>query len=147
MVITELTEPQCMEILAASRMGRLACSRDAQPYVVPVTIAFAQHSIYSFSLPGQKLEWMRDNPKVCLQIDEFGENGAWKSIIVFGRFEELPDRIGSKLEREHAWSLLSKHANWWEPGGFKPAAAPVPPQHLFYKIHVDAVTGRQAIPE
>lgn len=147
MVITELSQSQCTEMLAVSRMARLACARDGQPYIVPVTIAFAQHSVYSFSLPGQKIDWMRENPKVCLQIDEFGQNGAWRSVIVNGRFEELPDRIGSKLEREHASSLLSKHANWWEPGGFKPVASAVPAEHLFYKIHVDAVTGRQAVPE
>ena len=36
--------------------------------------------------------------------------------------EELPDVIGHKRERERAWSLLSRHANWWEPGGLKPLA-------------------------
>ena len=34
-----------------------------------------------------------------------------ESVVVDGRYEELPDRIGHKLERDHAWSLLSKHAD------------------------------------
>jgi hypothetical protein len=147
MVITELSEAQCNEFLSASRVGRLACARDGQPYVVPVTFAFAQHALYSFSLPGQKIEWMRENPKVCVQVDESGERGAWKSVVVFGRYAELPDRIGSKLEREHAWSLLSRHASWWEPGGLKPVATSVPSHHLFYKISVESLSGRQAQPE
>lgn len=28
-----------------------------------------------------------------------------------GRYEELPERIGYKRQRDYAWSLLSKHAN------------------------------------
>ncbi|ASY60150.1 MULTISPECIES: hypothetical protein [Sinorhizobium] len=49
-------------------------------------------------------------------------------------------------ERMHAWSLLEKHVNWWEPGGLKPTpqkmlgASP----HLFYCIGIDEMTGRAA---
>lgn len=147
MVIKELDEARCIDVLSAARMGRLACVMDQQPYVVPITFAFAQHSVYSFSLPGQKIDWMRQNPRVCLQVDEFEEQGGWKSVVVLGRYEELPDRIGSKLEREHAWTLLSKRVNWWEPGGLKPVAAAMPSPHLFYKIQVDSMTGREAVPD
>ncbi|MEQ1942662.1 pyridoxamine 5'-phosphate oxidase family protein [Mesorhizobium sp. VNQ89] len=147
MIIRELSQQACLEILAAARVGRLACASDGQPYVVPITIALAQHSLYSFSLPGQKIDWMRQNPKVCLQVDQAGRGDGWKSVVVTGTYEELPDRIGSKLEREHAWSLLSKHANWWEPGGLKPVTADIPAEHLFYRINMDTVTGRESVPE
>ena len=63
--------------------------------------------------------------------------------MVYGRYEELPDLIGWKQQREHAWSLLSRHAQWWEPGGLKPILeAPAP--HLFYRIIMDEITGRHA---
>ena len=42
-----------------------------------------------------------------------------------GTFEELPNRMGWKHQREHAWSLLEQHANWWEPGSLKPIPGPV----------------------
>ena len=147
MIIRDISEKACLEVLAAARVGRLACASDGQPYIVPVTIAFAQHFLYSFSLPGRKIDWMRQNPKVCLQIDVSSKGDGWKSVVVMGIYEELPDRIGSKLEREHAWSLLSKHANWWEPGGLKPLAAEVPAEHLFYRINIVTITGREAVPE
>lgn len=147
MIIKEMSQEECTAVLTAARGGHLACAKDNRPYIVPITIAFAEHSIYSFSLPGQKIEWMRANPQVCVQVDDFGKGGAWKSVVVQGSYVELPDRIGSKLEREHAWSLLSTHANWWEPGGLKPLTAAIPPEHLFYKIAIETMTGRQAVPE
>lgn len=147
MIIKELDKQQIQALLAANRLGRLACAKDCQPYLVPITYSLFDNYLYSFSMPGQKVDWMRINPKVCVQVDEFGEGRAWKSVIINGIFEELPDRIGFKHEREHAWSLLSKHANWWEPGGLKPVTPPMATisPHLFYRIAIEGMTGRQAI--
>lgn len=147
MVIKELTEQECKAILAEARVGHLACAKDGRPYVVPITFAFEERHIYSFSLPGQKIDWMRQNPNVCLQADAPAERREWKSVVVHGVYEELADRIGTKREREHAWSLLSKSANWWEPGGLKPVAAAIPSQHLFYRINIESMSGRHAVPE
>jgi uncharacterized protein len=35
---------------------------------------------------------MRANPKVCVQADEIQNQGEWISVIVYGEYEELPDR-------------------------------------------------------
>ncbi len=146
MIVKELTQRECIDILMASSLGHLACAKDNRPYVVPITFTFADNHIYSFSLTGQKIEWMRKNPQVCLQVDDFKEGRAWKSVVVQGVYEELPDRIGSKREREHAWSLLSKHANWWEPDGLKPSPA-AGTSHVFYRIQIETLTGRHAVNE
>ena len=71
MIIKELTEQECTAVLRASSLGYLACAKDGRPYVVPITFAFADHGIYSFSMLGQKIEWMRENPQVCLQVGDF----------------------------------------------------------------------------
>ena len=88
---------------------------------------------------------MRDNPLVCVLMDVRGQGRQWQSVVVDGRYEELPDQIGHKREREHAWSLLSKHANWWEPGGLKPVLPLIeasPP--VFFRISVEHLSGREA---
>ena len=145
MLIKEMTSEECAALLTSSRFGRLACSKDNQPYVVPITFVFEHRHIYSFSLEGQKADWMRANPQVCLLVDRVSEAREWQSVLVYGAFEELPDRIGWKRERDHAWALLSKHASWWEPGGLKPSSDhQATPAHLFYRINVDTITGRQA---
>ena len=145
MVIVELDRAACMAMLQTSRIGRLACVREGQPYVVPISFAADGGYLYGFSLVGQKVDWMRENAKVCVQVDELEHPRKWRSVVVYGRYEELLDRVGTKVQRERAWSLLSQHAQWWEPGGLKPVAdAPTP--HLFYRIHMEEITGRQAQP-
>jgi len=42
MRIKEMTQDQCYEMLAGTRLGRLACTRDHQPYVVPKCKIFRQ---------------------------------------------------------------------------------------------------------
>jgi nitroimidazol reductase NimA-like FMN-containing flavoprotein (pyridoxamine 5'-phosphate oxidase superfamily) len=146
MIIRTLSTPECTALLKANRLARLACARDGRPYVVPIHYAYADNHLYAFSMPGKKIEWMQMNPLVSVQVDERGEGRAWRSVVVDGRYEELPDRIGHKLEREHAWSLLSKHVNWWEPGGFKPVTPPVSDHssHVFFRILIEQVSGREA---
>lgn len=146
MIITEMSRAECLALLSSQRVGRLGCCHEGQPYVVPITFALEGGHLYSFSLTGRKIDWMRANPLVCVQVDEPGQHGQWRSVIVNGRFEELPDRVGWKHARDHAWSLLSSHANWWEPGGLKPASEG-PAQNLFYRIIIETVTGRRAVAE
>ena len=124
MIVREMTEQENTAVVSAGRLARLACANEGQPYMVPIHYAFADRHLYSFSMAGQKVEWMRSNPKVCVQIDDLSSVRSWKSVVVYGVFEELPDRIGTKVARDHAWSLLEKHANWWEPGGLKPMPTP-----------------------
>lgn len=147
MIVTELDTAQVQALLANNRLGRLACTQDDQPYVVPITFSYSGIYLYSFSMLGQKIDWMRSNPKVCVQVDEFTHGREWKSVVVYGTYEELPEKIGFKHERERAWSLLSQHPNWWEPGSLKPIVPPPAEisSHLFYRIIIKTMTGRQAI--
>ncbi|WP_018237488.1 pyridoxamine 5'-phosphate oxidase family protein [Ensifer sp. BR816] len=149
MLIREMTEQECTAVVASARLARLACSKDGRPYVVPIHYAYAGRRLYSFSMPGRKIDWMRANPHVCVQIDAFSGNDQWKSVLLYGQYQELPETAQWHHERLHAWSLLQDHINWWEPGGLKPApqetlrASP----HLFYCICVDEMTGRAAVAE
>ncbi|TJV99105.1 MAG: pyridoxamine 5'-phosphate oxidase family protein, partial [Mesorhizobium sp.] len=106
----------------AHRVGHLACARDGQPYIVPFYYAYADNRLYAFSMMGKKIDWMRINPLVSVQVDEHSTTRGWKSVVVDGRYEELSDRTGHQVQLDHAWSLLSKHADWWEPGALKPTA-------------------------
>lgn len=159
MNIREMTRQECTVMLKSARLGRLGCVRNNRPYVVPIHFAFGDNFIFSFSLPGKKVESMRDNPHVCLQVDDVGGVHGWKSVVVDGVFEDLPkapaldltaptiDQQGpvSDHEREFAWSLLQKHANWWEPGSLNLGATPVTAgSHLFYQIKIETISGRQA---
>lgn len=149
MRIRQMTRLECTKLLEAGRLGHLACSKDGQPYVVPIYFAYAENHLYSFSMPGKKIDWMRINPLVSVAAEEWTKGRAWRGVVVDGRYEELPDRIGHKVQRERAWSLLSKHVDWWEPGALKPADAAVSgaTEHVFFRIGVENISGREATEE
>jgi hypothetical protein len=52
MVINEMTEKDCRDILARSLIGRLGCSHDNQPYVLPICLAYERDYFYIFSTFG-----------------------------------------------------------------------------------------------
>ena len=148
-IISELTALESLGVLARTQLGRLACSRDMQPYVVPIYFAYKDKSLYSFSMPGQKIDWMRANPLVCVEADQMrGED--WTTVVVFGCYKELPDTEEMQSERALAVALLEKRPEWWEPGRVKispggPApvtAAAVAP--VIYRIDIVKISGRRS---
>ena len=113
MLIEEATTQASLDLLARARLGRLACAQGSQPYVVPFYFAYHHNYLYSFTTVGQKVEWMRANPLVCVEVDEVVSTHKWMSVIVFGRYEELLDTPEWRSEREFASKLLQQHAMWW----------------------------------
>lgn len=147
MHVRELDSRECADLLSQARHGALACARDGVPYVVPISFAHADNSLYAFSMEGKKIDIMRANNRVCVCVEEHRDGRQWRSVVVDGRFEELPDRVGFKRQRDHAWALLSRFANWWEPGALKPSPASDPhgPKHIFFRIAIEAMSGREAV--
>ncbi len=146
MRIRSLSTLECTNVLNANRLGCLGCAKDGHPYVVPFYFAHHDNHLYAFSMAGKKIDWMRENSLVSVQVDERGAGREWESVIVDGRYEELPDRIGYKVERDRAWSVLSKHVDWWEPGALKPVTPPISDRspHVFFRISVEELSGRRA---
>ena len=152
MFIQEMTEAECLKTLARTRLGRLACAHENQPYVVPIYFVYEKFYLYGFTTPGQKVEWMRSNPLVCVELDEIVDDTQWMSIIIFGSYKELPDsqesEEGCNLERRHAYDLLQQYAEWWEPGlASSTHRHPVQPcVPVFYRIRIDRISGRRVTP-
>jgi hypothetical protein len=105
-------------------------------------LAYEPGFIYVFSTYGKKIEWMRANPKVCVEIDEVKSQTEWVSVLATGRFEELPEPQ-FEMERAHARELLQKRHHWWlnalaERRKSEPDESITP---LFFRIHIGSVTG------
>jgi uncharacterized protein len=146
MLINEMSEAECGAFLASASLGRLGCSLDDQPYVVPITFAFEAGYLYVISTFGQKIKWMRANPKVCVEVSETGTHSEWTSVIANGRYQELPEPQFTE-EREHAHKLLGKR-NQWGQNAFaerrlKSDTDLIPP--LYFRIQIDSLTGLRAI--
>lgn len=149
MRINKMGLQECRNLLARVGFGRLACARENQPYIVPVYFAYEPDLLFGFSTMGRKIEWMRLNPSVCVEADEVLNRLNWASVVVLGRYEELPDTPEYAKERNQAQSSLEKQLRWWEPGyvasqarGRRKPASPV-----FYRIHIEEVTGLRASPD
>jgi nitroimidazol reductase NimA-like FMN-containing flavoprotein (pyridoxamine 5'-phosphate oxidase superfamily) len=93
MRIYEVSPGECEEILLRSDLGRLACAREDQPYIVPIHFSFdaTRKCLYAFSTVGQKIHWMRQNPKVCVEVDDIADKNHRTTVLAFGRYEELDD--------------------------------------------------------
>jgi len=87
--IGELTSSEIVQILERGYVGHLGCHNKDELYVVPITYAFENGYILSHSQPGKKIQFMRKNPKVCLQVEEVRDYFHWNSVIVWGTYEEL----------------------------------------------------------
>ena len=142
MNIREMQHSDCIGMLSSGRLARLACCKDNIPYIVPISFRYVENHILSFSRPGKKIDWMRENPRVCLEIEQLADKIQWKCLLVEGSFRELKNRD----EREYAWSLLQRDNDWWEPGGIKPAAQHVKESldPVYFKIEIDRMSGREA---
>jgi nitroimidazol reductase NimA-like FMN-containing flavoprotein (pyridoxamine 5'-phosphate oxidase superfamily) len=176
MVIHEMSKEECLNTVKRSRVARLACALENQPYVVPIYYAYhkatdGESYLYGFTTQGQKVEWMRANPLVCVEWDEVTNYDRWESVIVFGKYEELSDtseggqaqqqtraplrattmldESDEKQEWQRAHELLREHTTWWQPGWAAFAASDhrdhtQPFKPLYYRIHIDQITGHRA---
>lgn len=52
--------------------------------------------------PGSKIEFMRSNPLVCVEIEHFIEWHRWRCLVIEGRYREFHEHAAKK----HAWGIL-----------------------------------------
>jgi nitroimidazol reductase NimA-like FMN-containing flavoprotein (pyridoxamine 5'-phosphate oxidase superfamily) len=88
-------------------------------------------------------------PLVCVELNEVVDGDHWMSVLVFGRYEELPPTPEWEEDQLRAHALPRQHAVWWEPG----CASRHVRHHrenlvpIYYRVAVERVTGRRARPE
>lgn len=90
-MLGELDKKQIEALLASETIVRIGCYADNRVYVVPVTYAYENGYLYAHSKDGMKVQMMRKNPQVCIEIDAMQNMANWQSVIARGTFEELKD--------------------------------------------------------
>lgn len=149
MLITKLRSRECRELLARLGFGRLACASNNRPYIVPVYFVYERERLYCFSTLGQKIIWMRENPLVCVETDEIRAHDDWTSVIVLGRYVEIPNTPDNRKGWENARALMQKRSLWWQSGytASQIRRQPKPAVPVFYCILVEQLTGLRASPD
>ena len=85
----ELTAEEIDEVLRQQTLGRIGCQADGRVDIVPIGYVYDGDSVYSVSGEGRKLQVMRRNPRVCFEVEEIHHWTNWRTVIAWGRFEEL----------------------------------------------------------
>lgn len=86
-----LTQLEMDNLLHSQLIGRLACIQGDEPYIVPMAYAYEGDRILGQTSSGLKLNILRQNPKVCFEVDQLIDLRNWKSVILFGTFREIQD--------------------------------------------------------
>lgn len=88
-MIGVLTPEEVEAILRRNRIGRLGCSADDHPYIVPINYVYDGRHVYAYSGPGRKVDVMRRQPRVAFEVDEIDNPSSWRCVMAEGLFEEL----------------------------------------------------------
>lgn len=145
-MIGTLTADEIEEVLHSNILGRIGCHANNITYVVPISYAYKDNTVYCHSRVGTKIEMMRKNPEVCFEVDMLNDMANWKSVIAWGKFEELTGHKERSEALEYLVNrvlpILSSETTHLSPSW------PFPPDDLdeikgiVFKISIQKVTGR-----
>lgn len=116
------------EFLRKSKVGRLGLCTKGEPYVVPVLFVYSDGKIYFHSSSrGRKITALRENPRVCFEVDEYGGirpapkacsfSLNYKSVIISGEARLIHDvreklraltLLMEKYGKGHPWGPLGE---------------------------------------
>ena len=138
-MITHLNDAQMRDLLQTSRVARLGCIANGEPYVTPINYNFEDDCVYSHSLAGLKIDALRVNPRACIQVDQVESDLRWKSVLAFGTFEE----IVKPSERKEVLGKLLKHFPLLTPVESAIAEDGYYPEVIVFLIRIDRTSGSQ----
>ena len=140
-MLGELNKREIIDLLESEFIGRLGCHLDGETYIVPINYVYQKNAIYAHSGEGRKIEMLRANPRVCFQVDQIENMFKWKSVILWGTFEELK---GEERQQAMQGLILRIMPNTNNPGR-DPSHAISPSNRetlIVYRINIVKATGR-----
>lgn len=139
-----LPREECTAILARNHVGRLAWAVGSRVEIKPVNYVHHEGWLYGRTSQGAHLEASAATwAPVAFEVDEVEELFRWRSVVVHGGFYTVVDD-GVALHDEEWWhgvqllrTLIPGTFTGHDPVGFR---------MVLFRIAVQEVTGREAIP-
>jgi nitroimidazol reductase NimA-like FMN-containing flavoprotein (pyridoxamine 5'-phosphate oxidase superfamily) len=133
----ELSPAEIEEFLRAQRIARLGCHADGATYVVPLIYAYDDGAVVAVTTEGRKIAMLRQNPRVCVEVDEYDADGkgSWRSVIAHGTYEEL---AGEAIEP----ALALMRQRFARAAGRAAEPRQLGPQVVVLRIALDEISGR-----
>lgn len=145
-MLGKLTEAQIDQVLRTQSVGRIGCYSSKKIYVVPVTYVYDAGYIYAHSKTGMKVRMMRENPDVCFEVDAMDNMTNWRSVIVWGTYEELKtekeQQAGMKIMIDRLAPFLTSETVRPSHYGQAPEIVEKGFKAIAYRIKIKEKTGR-----
>ena len=137
-------------VIQEASVCRLGLCMDGFPYVVPLNFGYRENTFYFHgSLKGKKIDIIRKNPNVCVELDiplkiVAAEDACfwgmhYKSVIGFGRAVILEDMA----EKRNGLNVIMAH--------YSDKAFSIDDQFLeataVIKVEIERMTGKQSLEE
>lgn len=145
----ELEKSGCLEVLNNNYLGRLAYIHGKSPFVVPITFFHdeEEEQILSYSSEGFKLDAMRKNADVALQVDDIQSIQNWRSVLVHGIFEELAGSNAKQYLRKFSQGVQETivNSNGMHPKFIQDFTSRLQKGRIpiVYRIQISNMTGKQ----
>jgi uncharacterized protein len=136
-VARELSADEIDDFLRGQRIARLGCSAGGTTYVVPLIYAFEDGAVVAVTTEGRKTAMLRENPRVCVEVDEYDADGSgsWRSVIAYGSYEEL---TGDAVEP----ALALMRERFARTSGRVAESRPLGPNVVVLRINLTEISGR-----
>ncbi len=135
----ELAPDQCRQLLDRSKVAHLGVVDDDRPYVSPLSYVLIENHVCFRTGAGRRMDAIRANPEVCIEVSEFGDGGGWESVIAWGRASEVEDDHDAQ---EIIAGLLAKYrpllGSPFSPGAVLPEAG------IVVKVSLERISGRSS---
>ncbi|WP_239256248.1 pyridoxamine 5'-phosphate oxidase family protein [Listeria ilorinensis] len=153
----EVTDHSILKkIIAKSQVAHIGFFDKEFPYVVPVNYGYEWHETKQLTFyihgarQGKKLRLLKENPRVCVQLDcehelmEAGTRAAdysffYQSIMAYGEAEILEE----ESEKLHALELLMQHTTGSSLSAFDPISKKMIHGTGLIKITIQHITGKE----
>ncbi len=143
-----LNSEQIEQVLHQEAIGRIGCHADEKTYIVPITYAYDGQRLICHCTQGMKIQMMQSNPEVCFEVEQIDNLANWRSVIAWGKYEELHGAAAQKamaLLVERVMPLIASatanldHAEQALRQGkdYQPS-----PQAVIFSIYLSEKTGR-----
>jgi uncharacterized protein len=134
----ELSQTEIEDFLRGQRIARLGCHADGETYVVPLIYAYEDGAVFAVTTEGRKTAMLRENPRVCVEFDEYDTDGkgSWRSVIAHGTSEEL---TGEQIEP----ALALMRARFARAAAHPAKPRPLGSNVVVLRISFEQVSGRR----
>ena len=150
--IRELTRTEIDAILGRNNVGRIAFSFQDRVDIEPINYVYKDSWIYGRTSKGSKIDTIAHHMWVAFEVDEVAGLFEWRSVVVKGAFYVMnaqasghldPSDISVQQDPSFAQGVALLRSLL--PDTLL-SADPAPYRHTVFRIHLDDVTGREAVP-